>query len=528
MSAIVEPETQSTLVQNEARAAIAPRVDIARPLVLAASGLRKAFGGQVVLDGVDLELREGEVILLRGDNGSGKTTLINILTGNLEPDAGTIHYLANGSPGEFRFPRRWWQELNPFDQFTPESTAREGIGRMWQDVRLFRSQTLRENIAVAGPHNPGENPIRALFEPSRTRKHENEIARQADAMLARLGLAGRENSTGDKVSFGQSKRVAIARAIVAGARVLFLDEPLGGLDSRGIRDVLALLQAITHDHAVTLVIVEHALNYAHLRGLISAEWLLANGRLSDVELMLSVAPCSGDHLQRPAWVRFLASDADEVADEALPRGAQLTRIRRVRRDSTSHDPILDIRNLTVYRGQRAVVGVDDNGQVVGFDLCVSPGEIVIVQAPNGWGKSTLFAAICGFAACNGSIFLAGELVNEIPSWERISKGLRVLPSDASLFPSLQVAEAMRLARVSSFPPSVSSLTARSSESLSGGERQRVALASVVLGNPAAKLLLLDEPFNALDERNLRESASMIFAAAESTDGILLLTPGGSQ
>src|SRR3569833_18109 len=66
------------------------------PVVLAAHGLRKAFGGQVVLDGVDLELREGEVILLRGENGSGKTTLLNILTGNLAPDSGSIQ-LATGT-----------------------------------------------------------------------------------------------------------------------------------------------------------------------------------------------------------------------------------------------------------------------------------------------------------------------------------------------------------------------------------------------------------------------------------------------
>src|SRR5439155_9932234 len=137
---------------------------------------------------LDLTLHEGEVVLLRGENGSGKTTLLNILTGNLEPDAGTIHYLADNSPRSYRFPRRWWQELNPFDHFTPEFVAREGIGRTWQDVRLFNAQSLRDNIAVAAPENAGTNPICALLSPARTRKCEAQICHEADALLAPLGL----------------------------------------------------------------------------------------------------------------------------------------------------------------------------------------------------------------------------------------------------------------------------------------------------------------------------------------------------
>ena len=212
------------------------------PVLLRALGLSKAFGGQVVLDNVGLELRQGEVVLLRGENGSGKTTLLNILTGNLEPDAGEIHYLADGSPRSYRFPRRWWQELNPFDHFTPEFVAREGIGRTWQDVRLFGSQTLRDNLAVATPGHPGENPLLALFAPHCAAGREAEINQTADAMLARLGLAGREDSSADKISLGQSKRIAIARAVLTDAKILFLDEPLAGLDRQGIDDLLALLQ----------------------------------------------------------------------------------------------------------------------------------------------------------------------------------------------------------------------------------------------------------------------------------------------
>jgi len=94
-----------------------PEIGISAPVLMRARCLRKSFGGQVVLDGVSAELREGEVVLLRGDNGSGKTTLLNILSGNLEPDTGSIHFAVNGAVEHFEFPRRWWQSLNPLDHF---------------------------------------------------------------------------------------------------------------------------------------------------------------------------------------------------------------------------------------------------------------------------------------------------------------------------------------------------------------------------------------------------------------------------
>ncbi|MBW1744338.1 MAG: ATP-binding cassette domain-containing protein [Deltaproteobacteria bacterium] len=82
-----------------------------KDVVLRAEELRKAFGGQVVLNGLSLTLRRGEVVILRGDNGSGKTTLLNILTGNLEPDNGSIFLFTDGIAETFRFPRPWWRNL---------------------------------------------------------------------------------------------------------------------------------------------------------------------------------------------------------------------------------------------------------------------------------------------------------------------------------------------------------------------------------------------------------------------------------
>lgn len=474
-------------------------------VLVRAGGLKKAFGGQVVLDGVNLELRRGEVVLLRGENGSGKTTLLNILTGNLEPDAGTIHYLVDGTPREYRFPRRWWHELNPFDHFVPEFVAREGVGRTWQDVRLFGSQTLLDNIAVADPQQPGENPLVALIAPWRSARREQALRQGAYARLAGFGLAGREASSANKISLGQSKRVAIARTVAAGARVLFLDEPLAGLDRQGIDDILTFLGALARDHDLTLVIVEHVFNHHYLDHLVTTDWLLQNGRIRDSQAnnrrtnhgRPSSGATSGGGASgggRPAWLDMLAGDA-EVIDEPLARGAILTRIRRPTSFDPNASPVLEIKDLIVNRGPRTVIGLDDQGHSAGFNLTLHPGEIAVLQAPNGWGKTTLFAAITGLLPTHaGTIRLQAEPLERLPPWQRVEKGLRGLPSEVKLFPTLTAAEALRLAGVNAPPPDLTRFATRPCASLSGGEKQRLGLAV----SPAATINVYDEPLSALD------------------------------
>jgi len=526
MTAIVEPKTKPQADRNETPAAAAPRTEVERPVVLAARGLRKAFGGQVVLDGVDLELREGEVILLRGDNGSGKTTLINILTGNLEPDAGTIHYLADGSPREFRFPRRWWQELNPFDHFTPESTAREGIGRMWQDVRLFNSQSLRDNIAVAEPRHLGENPIRAIFTAGRCRQQEAEIARKANEMLARLGLAGRETSSGDKISLGQSKRVAIARAVAAGARILFLDEPLAGLDHQGIQGVLSLLTYVAGENAITLVIVEHVFNQLHLRDLVTSDWFLSNGKITTEQL---TARTTDENLKTasPEWLKALRGDDTEIVDEPLARGARLTRLRSSKQAHANQAVALELRDLIVNRGSRPVIGFDDNRNVSGLNFNLMQGEVALLQAPNGWGKTTLLRAIGGTLPIHrGTVILQGNDVTRSLAWQRYAAGLRVLQARDNRFQSLAVHEVTSLARTPKAAEHIADIANKRCASLSGGEHQLLALVTSGLLDPDARVVLLDEPLSAFDGTAIAKAVRLVRCAAHAS--ILIVLPAFSE
>jgi ABC-type branched-subunit amino acid transport system ATPase component len=505
------------------------------PVLLRASGIGKSFGGQTVLDGIDLNLRRGEVVLLRGENGSGKTTLLNILTGNLEPDDGTIHYSIDDTPRSYRFPRRWWQDLNPWDHFRPEFVAKEGLGRTWQDIRLFGSLNLRDNISVAEPGHPGENPVLALCAPGTARRRESEIDAAADKILHGFGLGGREESSADMVSLGQSKRVAIARAVAAGAKVLFLDEPLAGLDRPGIDSVLAILKKLVKDEHLTLVIIEHVFNQPHLKGLITTDWLLERGKLQRSEVREKRSELEDHHpspvtrhssqTTRPAWFPLLAGNDAKIIDEPLPRGAVLTRIRRPDRWKGVANPVLEIKGLIVKRGRRTVIGLDDDRNETGLNLTLYEGEIAILQAPNGWGKSTLFDAICGQApTAGGSVVLNDQSFESMPSWNRVRLGLFPGPSAATLFPSLTVGEAAKLSpHFELNADSPLPFLNRTISSLSGGEKQKTLLTLNLPKSKKLGLTMLDEPFAMLDDQAIQQMTHNIIGLHVCRP-IMLFTP----
>lgn len=528
MIALLEPEAPSSgstpdAAEPRRTEAESKASDLREPL-LVASGLRKSFGGQIVLDGVDLELHRGEVVLLRGENGSGKTTLLNILTGSLEPDSGRIEYRADDSPRSFSFPRRFWQSLNTFDHFVPEFVAQEGIGRTWQGIRLFGSQTLSDNIAVASSGHPGENPLVALLRPGKCARHERRVVSQAKEALAAFGLAGREKSSGDKVSLGQTKRVAIARAVAGGARVLFLDEPLAGLDRDGVREILGLLRSLVERDGLTLVIVEHVFNQPHLEPIVTTDWLLSRGRLwRNGALAAEVRGARASDAS--PWLSWLSETGAEVRDEPLPRGAVLTRIRRVSSGPRSQQPVLEARDLLVRWGSRIALGLDDHGDPRGLHLELFEGEIALLQAPNGWGKSTFLAAATGAAAdVQGTLRLDGIDLEALPTWQRVQRGLRVLPSDSALFPDLSVRDLATLTSPATAESGESGIPVhRRLGSLSGGELQRVALDSFLRHGTSGRALLLDEPFRALDERSAREFASRLARLAPGR-AILITVP----
>jgi len=499
-----------------------PVIDRASPVVLRTKALHKAFGGHVVLDSVSLELRRGEVVLLRGDNGSGKTTLLNILTGNLEPDNGVVELSVGAAQECFSFPRKWWQDINPFDHFTPELVANRGVGRTWQDIRLFLTQDLRNNIAAATPGQLGENPIWSLLRQRAVRRSEHDNLAAADRMLRELDLEDRATSFGDRISLGQSKRVSIARAVQAGAKILFLDEPMAGLDAQGIEQVLNLLNRLTRKYQVTLVIVEHVTHINRLLNYVNTVWTLKDGRVNiqqptevKEEVQHDAGYDIGNRLARLAGAR------GQVIDQVLPGGAVLSTL------APGGKPrgrvVLEVEGLVVRRGNRLIIGSEVDSHVQGLSLVFREGELSVLQAPNGWGKTTLLEALAGLLPISqGVIKLEGQPIESLPHWKRSLHGLAFLQARNNIYPSLTVKETLHLAGINGESEDLQPLLDRKMSSLSGGERQRVVLKSV-LESERLQVGILDEPFSMLDRRALNQLDETL--KAKTAISLLIAIPG---
>lgn len=496
------------------------REQTARPVVLRTHGLRKAFGGHRVLDEASLELRRGEVVLLRGDNGSGKTTLLNMLTGSLEPDAGTIEVFADNVVERFSFPRPWWARLNPFDHFSPERMAQECVARTWQEIRLFGTLDLCANLAVAIPGQAGENPALALLRRPKMHGQEQVNRESARVALAELGLGGREESSADMVSLGQAKRVAIARAVLGGAKILFLDEPLAGLDREGIGQVLKLLEALARDDQITLVIVEHVFHIPRLLEMVNTVWTLAAGKLrveDPARVREEFRHPGRDELR--LWLTQLAGPGGTIVDRPLDGGATLTTVVP---SGPTGKSVLEVEGLVVHRGSRPVVGRNAGENGPGLSFVLHEGELGFLQAPNGWGKTTLLEAIAGLVPVTaGTVRLFGHPVLSLPPWERARRGLSSLQARNHTFPSLTVQETLRLANVHPVPPTLEHFRSRQTSALSGGERQRLALACAIKPNSPG-LTLLDEPFGMLDQPGIHEAQQGI---TPNMGACLLAMPG---
>ena len=485
-----------------------------RRVILRASHIRKAFEGNEVLKDVSLELHEGEVMLLQGDNGSGKTTLINILTGNLMPSRGRITLATDPNKiRHFRFPIPFWRRTLSFTYFSPERFAKGGLARMWQDVRLFPSQSLKDNIVVAKPHQRGENPLRALLTPWLIDKDEAVLTGMAKETLKKFGLEGRENSSGNRVSLGQSKRVAIARAIYSGAKILFLDEPLAGLDNEGIKQMLDFLHYLVTERNTSIVIVEHAFNIPKILDLVDGVLTLKDGMITQntkAEVFKQEARQHKDAMLE--WLKDFAGKAGKTDIVPLPNGSRLTIARR----DLAAPTVFAVDNLTVSRGARPVI-IDP------LTFEIHKGDIALLEAPNGWGKSTLMDAITGvIAPKTGTISLHNERITTLPIWARAKKGLLLSRSANVLFKSVTVAENKRLARVKHAELGERFLR-RQGGSLSGGENRRISL-GLALYQYKRDMVLLDEPFQAMDTEQEAAARNGIAQAAHDGKTFLITIP----
>ncbi|QKT04289.1 ABC transporter ATP-binding protein [Ectothiorhodospiraceae bacterium 2226] len=189
--------------------------------------------GRAVLDGVDLILQPGERVALMGRSGSGKSTLLNLASGIDLPDSGTVRVAG--------------RELTALNERARTLFRRHHIGFVFQFFNLVPTLTVRENLRL---------PLELIG------RRAAEAGRSADQWLARVGLAERGDSYPEELSGGEQQRVAVARALVHGPRLVLADEPTGNLDEATAREVLAMLAELPRAVGAGLLMVTHSVEAA--------------------------------------------------------------------------------------------------------------------------------------------------------------------------------------------------------------------------------------------------------------------------
>ncbi len=218
----------------------------------------RTFGGVRALDGVSLTVVKGEVHGLIGPNGAGKTTLINVLSGIKGPSSGEVLF-----------------DDRPVQELPAHKLAAMGIARTFQNIRLFPAMTCLENV-LAGQHLVAARPYfpRFFCLPS-SRRSERENHRQALECLARVGLEARADFSAKALSYGERRRLEIARALASRPRLLLLDEPVAGMRKQGVEQVGNLVESLAKE-GMTVLLIEH--NMSFVMGLCSKITVLNFGR----------------------------------------------------------------------------------------------------------------------------------------------------------------------------------------------------------------------------------------------------------
>ncbi|AMA75399.1 ABC transporter ATP-binding protein [Thermus parvatiensis] len=208
--------------------------------VLEVQSVTKRFGGLVAVNQVSLEVNEGEIFSVIGPNGAGKTTFFNLLTGIYTPDEGRILFLGRDITGT-----------------TPDKAAKLGIGRTFQNIRLFGAMTVLENILV-GRHIHTRVPyLHALLRTPLARKEEKKALEEALSLLEYVGLLHRKDELARNLPYGEQRKLEIARALALKPKLLLLDEPAAGMNPKETEALQEFILKIRSEMGLTILLIEH-------------------------------------------------------------------------------------------------------------------------------------------------------------------------------------------------------------------------------------------------------------------------------
>ena len=228
--------------------------------LLKTNDLGIAFGELKAVDGVNIEINDGELIGLIGPNGAGKTTLFNLLTGVYKATSGNIEIVG----------------IDINKKSTPEIVGL-GLARTFQNIRLFKELTVLDNVKLALNNTMSYKTITAMFRLPKFRREEEEITEKALELLDIFEMAEMANVTAGNLSYGQQRKLEIARALATGPKLLLLDEPAAGMNPQETKELMETISFIREKFKITILLIEHDMGL--VMGICERLYVLNFGRL---------------------------------------------------------------------------------------------------------------------------------------------------------------------------------------------------------------------------------------------------------
>lgn len=212
--------------------------------LLSVKNLGKHFDGNVVLKSIDLDLEEGKVHQLIGPNGSGKTTLVNVIAGVYKPNSGTVTFDGHDITGK-----------------EPHEIYEYGLARSFQIPQPFANLNVNENLMTSSTKNRGDLYRNAPLR-SRWVDDERRLQKKADELLEMVNLTDVVDNLSTNLSGGQMKLLELGRIMMTGAKLIFMDEPIAGVNPKLAHDIFEKINEICSAHGITFLVIEHRLDIA--------------------------------------------------------------------------------------------------------------------------------------------------------------------------------------------------------------------------------------------------------------------------
>lgn len=451
--------------------------------------ISKTFPGVKALDGVNLQIRLGEVLALAGENGAGKSTLMKILTGIYAPDPGG-QILIEGNEMEMR----------------DGNHARAlGIGIIYQELSVVENLSVAENLFLA------REPLNRCGLLDRPR-----MEREASAMLKTIELDVDPSTRVSELSVGQQQMVEIAKALAHQSKVIIMDEPTASLSHHETRTLLQLIKRLRAGN-IAVVYISHRLE--EIFELADRVTVLRDGRTVDTSPIADVT--------RDSLVRMMV---DRELSDLYPGSAS---------SHASKDPVLEVHDLSL----RSVKGAEARIRDINFTLY--RGEILGVAGLVGSGRTEIMEMIFGMRPCTGSFAVDGKSVTIRNPHDAIENGIGFVTEDRKaqgLVLGMSVRENFSLTHLERYSPFQFLQRAKEEESckqfvrslgiktpgteqkvvnLSGGNQQKIVIAKWVARNP--KVLIVDEPTRGIDIGAKAEVHALLARLASQGIGIIVIS-----